>query len=205
MTDIPQAGIFCFGANKFALDISAESGKKLCKLLKKSGYGAAGYKTMLTIGTSRDAIAKKLSLLCLCSNLVITLGCDGFSESDIIPDITKDICEKEAPFFALHACGACNIRNYENDKKALRTHNLFPSRATAGICNNCLVINLPSDYTCAMSRLNAILPMINFALIGLCGRSAEASADIDGNLMAETSKYMSENYLYSRFQGNVNI
>jgi|GEM_PF-2882943 Molybdopterin biosynthesis enzymes len=192
MTDIPRVGLLCVGNNTTNLTASIFCAKTITKLLKESGYAVGGYYTMMIEDTcGKERAKEKLRQLCLYNNLAVTLGCDGFSPKDVMPDITKSICDREAPFFALHLCGAANIHNYAynsgNTSRLLserQPHSSYPSRSTAGICGNCLVLNLSNDEETAKNRLSAILPMLNFALVGICGRSADGSVSIEKNLIS---------------------
>lgn len=79
-------------------------------------------------------------------NLVLTTGGTGFAPSDVTPEATKAVIEKEAPGIP----------------EAMRTMSLkitpraMLSRATAGIRGNSLIVNLPGSPKAVRENLGFI-------------------------------------------------
>jgi len=84
-----------------------------------------------------DADALRAALVRLCDEekcpLVLTTGGTGPGRRDIVPEITRQVMERELPGFG----EIMRQYSYERVRTALL------SRATAGIRGECLVINLP--------------------------------------------------------------
>lgn len=92
-------------------------------------------------------------------NLVLTCGGTGFSPRDIIPEVTKSIIERETPGIS----EAIRNKSLEITPKAML------SRATSGIKNKTLIINLPGSTKGAKESLDIILPALNHGLGILLG------------------------------------
>ena len=76
-----------------------KSGPKIKELLPKDKYDVVSYKI---IPDEREQIADELVRLCddVKCNLVLTTGGTGFSPSEITPEATMDIAERNAPGIA---------------------------------------------------------------------------------------------------------
>lgn len=98
-------------------------------------------------------IQEKLSNWCDSSlaDLIITCGGTGVSPRDVTPEATKGIIEKELVGFG-------ELMR----QKSLEITPMAPlSRGTAGIRNNCLIINLPGSPKAALENLEAVWPAID--------------------------------------------
>lgn len=188
MTDIPRVGFLCTGANHLELASSIYCAKHLMGTLRESGYAAGGYYTAVLVPLSaevREAAKEKLIQLSLYNDLIITTGCDGFREGDIMPDLTKEISQQEAPCFALQVCGAQAGQPKNAGTDGLQEKRSIPSRGTAGITGHTLILNLPGDYEIAKRRLFGMLPAIHFAVMGLSGKSAYDAKSIEQSFQLE--------------------
>jgi molybdenum cofactor synthesis domain-containing protein len=87
--------------------------------------------------------------------LVVTTGGTGFSPTDLTPEATRQVLEREAPGLA----------------EAMRaTSPLGPlSRGIAGTVGQCLVLNLPGSPQGAVESLEAVLDALGHALELLLG------------------------------------
>ena len=116
MTDMPVFGILCCGKNIEDIALSVKCCSHITKIMKNGGYALGGYHTAL-VKKGDDALTKlccdKLYHLCRTCDAVFTVGADGFSSDDIVPDITLKICESDAVFFTQNLCGASSIANYD--------------------------------------------------------------------------------------------
>lgn len=90
-----------------------------------------------TISDDRALIAERLSYLCdeVGVSLILTTGGTGFAPSDVTPEATGDVIEREAPGIA------------EAMRAASREHtpHWMLSRAVAGIRDSTLIINFPGS------------------------------------------------------------
>ena len=165
MKDIPKASFVCTGENALELSGSICCAGKLIKILRHSGYMTGGCYSCISPKSCVDSLRERIRDMTKCCDLVVTIGSEGFKNSDVLPEITQSLSDRQAPFFAYWLSAGDT-----NDKGAGKTSNLvdedfvFPSRATAAFCNNALIINMPSDPAVARKRICALLPSISYAL-----------------------------------------
>lgn len=183
MTDMPGFGILCAGKSVAELARSVQCGSTVTALLKQSGYEPSGYHTALLSRNDKDKLRlcrDKLYHLTQTADLVVTVGGDGFSRDDVIPELTAALCEKEAVFFSLHLSGAGSIGNYEQNHLKKREHKqnkcaFSPSASRAGCCGSCLILNIRNDEAFIETVLPTILPSVSFAVAGISGKDPEES------------------------------
>ena len=112
MTDMPRAGFLCAGKTPIELSVSIHCASKMMKLIREFGFMTGGCYTDILDQNSAEKIAragKTLEHLCMSNELVISVGCEGFSSGDTIPDITDVICPKKAAYFANILCGSQKV------------------------------------------------------------------------------------------------
>ena len=87
--------------------------------------------------------------------LVVTTGGTGFSPTDLTPEATHLVLEREAPGLA----------------EAMRNTNPLGrlSRGTAGTIGACVVVNVPGSPSGAVESIRAIIDVIPHALELLAG------------------------------------
>ena len=142
----------------------------MMEILKENGFGIGACHTEITEPLSQKLVERAkgtLEHIAGCCELVITVGCDGFSVSDIMPDITEALCKKSATFFSSVLCGA---RELVVDSKYAPMQ--IPSRASAGIFGQTLVLNFPSDVHFSETVLSEIMPAVWFTVYNISGKSA---------------------------------
>lgn len=113
------------------------------------------------IADDRDAISKRLrhwADIARC-DLVLTSGGTGFAPSDVTPEATLDVIDREAPGLA-HAM-----------REASREHtrHWMLSRAVAGMRGGCLIVNLPGSPAAVEQAGAAISGALPHALELLSG------------------------------------
>jgi molybdenum cofactor synthesis domain-containing protein len=87
-------------------------------------------------------------------DLVLTTGGTGFAPSDVTPEATRDVIEKEAPGLAeVMRAGALQT-----------TPHAMLSRAVAGIRERTLIINLPGSPKGATENLQTVMPALPHAV-----------------------------------------
>ncbi|HWE68416.1 MAG TPA: MogA/MoaB family molybdenum cofactor biosynthesis protein [Acidimicrobiales bacterium] len=88
--------------------------------------------------------------------LLITSGGTGFAPTDLTPEATRSVIERQAPGLA----------------EAMRTASpLGPlSRGVAGTIGQCLVLNLPGSPRGALESLEAVIGVLPHALALLAGQ-----------------------------------
>lgn len=87
-------------------------------------------------------------------DLILTTGGTGFAPRDITPEATADVIDRAAPGLA-EAMRAASLK---------ATPYAALSRATAGIRERTLIINLPGSPKGAIENLRAILPILPHAI-----------------------------------------
>ena len=103
MTDIPKTGFLCAGKTPLELSASIHCAYKIMEVLNSEGYENAGYYTKIYSAYDKEKenkTEKVLERLCACCDLVFTVGCEGFSTCDVIPEITDKLCEKKVGYFS---------------------------------------------------------------------------------------------------------
>eukprot|EP01060_Flectonema_neradi_P032462 TRINITY_DN5167_c0_g3_i1.p1 TRINITY_DN5167_c0_g3~~TRINITY_DN5167_c0_g3_i1.p1 ORF type:complete len:305 (+),score=34.01 TRINITY_DN5167_c0_g3_i1:56-970(+) len=91
------------------------------------------------------------------ADLILSTGGTGLSARDCTPEATRDFCTKMVP-------GITELIRKETSKKVPLS---MLSRATAGIHNNTLIINLPGRPKAVRECLNVLLPILPHALTEL--------------------------------------
>lgn len=182
VTDMPKAGFLCAGKTPLALSGSVFCAYKMMDILNEYGFVTGACHTEITepfTSTVTKRAQKTLEHICVCCELVITVGCDGFAVSDIMPDITEAVCKKKAAYFSTVLCGAKPIAapGVTAQQNPFQSSPLPPSRAVSGICGNTLVLNFPCNTSYSTSLLSALLPAIGFAVYNLTGKSARNNAE----------------------------
>jgi molybdenum cofactor synthesis domain-containing protein len=97
-------------------------------------------------------------------DIILTTGGTGFSPRDVTPEATAAVIQRPA-FGIVEAMRAAGLR--------LTPHAML-SRATAGIREKTLIINLPGSPKAALENLSVVLPVLPHAVQLLSGNpSAE--------------------------------
>lgn len=120
-----------------------------------------------TVPDDRQQIAEQLRRWCDDEklDLILTTGGTGFAPRDITPEATREIIQRPAPGFA-EAMRAASLH--------ITPHAML-SRATAGIRERTLIINLPGSPKAVRENLEVILPALPHAIELLRQEAAVAS------------------------------
>lgn len=138
------------------------SGKMLCELLKTQGYVLAQYEV---IPDQLEQIVTRLELWAdeMAVDLILTTGGTGVSPTDVTPEATLQVVDKQVPGIA-EAMRAASMQV---------TANAVLSRGVAGIRGESLIVNLPGSKKAARENLEVVLPALQHALYKLKGGSAD--------------------------------
>ena len=98
-------------------------------------------------------------------NVIFTTGGTGFSKRDRTPEATRDVCDRMTPGIAEA------IRAYSMTK----TPTAMLSRATAGMRNETLIINLPGSPKAVRECLEFVLHPLEHGLEIMLGRDGECA------------------------------
>ncbi|WMJ76437.1 MULTISPECIES: MogA/MoaB family molybdenum cofactor biosynthesis protein [unclassified Sedimentibacter] len=114
-----------------------------------------------------DLICEELIKMCdeLHLDLILTNGGTGFSKRDVTPEATMKVIKKQVP----------GIPEAMRQKSLAITPKAMLSRATAGIRDNTLIINLPGSPKGAVENLNFILPALPHGIEILNGTGGECA------------------------------
>jgi molybdenum cofactor synthesis domain-containing protein len=155
-----RAAIVTISTSKAAGEGVDESGTRLAELAARLGLELAGRDLL---GDDRAAIEARLRHWADVERceLVLTTGGTGMSPSDLTPEATRAVIEREVPGIA------------EAMRAASRPHTRFwmLSRGVAGIRGSTLIVNFPGSPS-SIEQLGAeLMPALPHALSLLGGRS----------------------------------
>ncbi len=114
-----------------------------------------------------ELISEELIYMCdeLKLDLILTNGGTGFSKRDVTPEATMKVIKKQVP----------GIPEAMRQMSLSITPKAMLSRATAGIRDNTLIINLPGSPKGAVENLNFILPALPHGIEILSGTGGECA------------------------------
>ena len=139
------------------------SGPLLVQLLQRAGYTVTG---TAIVPDEYDVICHALRQAALANTaLILTTGGTGFSPRDITPEATAAVCQRMAPGIG-EAMRAASLRI---------TPRGMLSRATAGLLDRSLIVNLPGSPKAAQENLEAVLPSLAHGLEMLRGGQADCA------------------------------
>ena len=139
------------------------SGPLLVQLLQRAGYTVTG---TAIVPDEYDVICHALRQAALANTaLILTTGGTGFSPRDITPEATAAVCQRMAPGIG-EAMRAASLRI---------TPRGMLSRATAGLLDRSLIVNLPGSPKAAQENREAVLPSLAHGLEMLRGGQADCA------------------------------
>ena len=129
------------------------SGQAIRELLGTIGASVEAYQV---VTDDRATIAS--ALVAWCDNqdldLILTTGGTGLSPTDVTPDATRTVVEREVPGLA----EAMRLEGLRHTPRAML------SRAVAGVRGRTLIVNLPGSPKGARESLGAILEVLPHAI-----------------------------------------
>jgi molybdopterin adenylyltransferase len=131
------------------------SGAALASLLTAGGFLVVERRT-IPDGVTPVAGALR-ELAAGFEGLIITTGGTGFSPTDLTPEATRTVLDREAPGLSEAIRAASPLGRL--------------SRGTAGTIGSCLVVNVPGSPAGAVESIEAILDVVPHALDLLTGGS----------------------------------
>ena len=138
------------------------SGRNLAAIMASQGFDIKEY---VVVPDEERTIAKTLIAWIdeLHIDLVITSGGTGVAPSDVTPEATRRIIDREIP-------GIAEAMRFASLQK---TPNAILSRGIAGIRKGSLVVNLPGSKKAAAENIEAILAAVPHALAKIKGDPAD--------------------------------
>jgi len=130
-----------------------ETGKEVSRLLKENRWEVI---RSVILPDNQQLIEKTLLEYCdeLEIPLVLTAGGTGFSPSDLTPEATRAVIEREAPGLVIAMI----------QQNLTKTAHAMLSRQVAGIRRKTLIINLPGNPKGAVEDLLVLLPALPHAI-----------------------------------------
>jgi len=99
-------------------------------------------------------------------DLILSTGGTGVSPSDLTPEATKAILDREIP----------GIGEAMRQASLQKTPNAILSRGIAGIRKQSLIINLPGSKKAARENLEVVLPALQHAIYKIKGGSKDCGS-----------------------------
>lgn len=154
-----RAAIITISTSKSRGEGTDESGSSLAELAQRVGAEIAGREL---IPDDRGLIEQRLRYWADVERceLVLSTGGTGFAPTDLTPEATRAVIEREAPGIA-HAM---------RDASSEHTHHWMLSRAVAGIRGSSLIINFPGNPASIAQAGAAIERSLPHAVELLAGR-----------------------------------
>lgn len=154
-----RAAVITVSTSRAAGEGGDDSGDRLAALAERLGAEVVGREL---IPDDRDRIAERLAHWCDRGDceLVLTTGGTGFSPTDVTPEATREVIEREAPGIA----EAIRLASREH------TSHWMLSRAVAGIRGRTLIVNFPGSPRSIDQAGETIAASLPHALALLAGR-----------------------------------
>lgn len=140
-----------------------ESGQALYVTMRARGAEVVAYEV---VPDDVERIAGKLREMAdMGAQVILTTGGTGIAETDVTPEATRQVIEREVPGLA-EAMRAASLE---------ATAHAMLSRAVAGIRGKALIINLPGSPQGARECLEVVLPALDHAVELLAGPVSDDS------------------------------
>ena len=141
------------------------SGPQLREMLTEQGYSVVAYAVVpdevAIIEETLRAWADELKI-----DLILSTGGTGVSPSDLTPEATRAVLDREIPGIG----EAMRLASLQ------KTPNAILSRGIAGIRKQSLIINLPGSKKAAKENLEAVLPALQHAIYKIKGGSKDCGS-----------------------------
>ncbi len=144
------------------------SGAVIKEMIERKGYDVI---RQVILPDEKDLLSDEMENMAdnLGVELILTTGGTGFSKRDVTPEATIQVCERMAPGIT----EAIRYFSLQITRRAML------SRATAGIRNNTLIINLPGSPKAVRESLDFCLDSVHHGLEILTGRDSECARKED--------------------------
>ena len=147
-------------SSKIAEGKEEDKGKTaLARLVESIPAALTSY---VVVPDERQAIHDRLVALCDTgeADVVLTCGGTGVRPADVVPEVTREVVEKEIP-------GIGEAMRLESLKKV---QTALLSRGTAGIRGRTLIVNLPGSPRGARENLAVVMPVLEHTIEKIQGR-----------------------------------
>jgi molybdenum cofactor synthesis domain-containing protein len=129
------------------------SGGAIREMAEAAGWSVVDYRV---VADDRGTVASALREWADrdAADLIVTTGGTGLSPTDVTPEATRDVLDRELPGMA-EAMRSASLA---------KTPRAMLSRATAGARRRCLIVNLPGSPRGVRECLEVVLPVIPHAI-----------------------------------------
>ena len=155
----PRAAVITISTSKAAGGGEDESGARLAELVERLGLGLAGRDLVADDRAQIEARLRHWADVERCA-LVLTTGGTGLAPSDVTPEATRAVLEREAP----------GIAEAMRDASRAHTPHWMLSRGLAGVRGDTLIVNFPGSPRSIAQTGEALAPALPHALELLAGR-----------------------------------
>jgi len=135
------------------------SGPALCALLQEEGWEVVSYEVL---PDDEDLLAKELVRICdgISPHLLFTLGGTGLSPTDVTPEATKRVIEREVP----------GVAETVRAKSIEKTDRAMLSRAKSGIRGTTLIVNFPGSERAVRESFEVVRHALPHAVETILGK-----------------------------------
>lgn len=140
------------------------SGPAIREILEREGYQVV---SLDILPDDREILKNKMAEIADqgLAELILTTGGTGFSERDVMPEVTEDIIERRVPGIP----EAMRAYSMTITKRAML------SRASAGIRKKTLIINLPGSPKAVRENLEYIIDSLEHGIEILTGEASDCA------------------------------
>jgi molybdenum cofactor synthesis domain-containing protein len=115
------------------------------------------------VADEKEEIVTALRDLARQADIVFTTGGTGIAERDVTPEATREVIDRELPGFG----ELMRVKGYESTPRSIL------SRATAGVVNATLIVNMPGSPAAVRECFEVLLPSLKHAVEILRGTSLD--------------------------------
>jgi molybdopterin adenylyltransferase len=135
------------------------SGPALCALLREEGWEVVRYEVL---PDDEDRLKEELVKICdgLSPHLLFTIGGTGLSPTDVTPEATKRVIEREVP----------GIAETVRAKSLEKTDRAMLSRAKSGVRGKTLIVNFPGSERAVRESFEVVRRVLPHAVETILGK-----------------------------------
>jgi len=154
---LPAAAVLTVSDRSAAGQRKDGSGPVVAGMLGENGFHVLATEI---VPDDQSTIERKLRHYARQAGVIVTTGGTGIGPRDVTPEATKAVIVQELPGFG----------EVMRNASFQITPNAILSRATAGVCGRCLIVNLPGSPKGAKECLEMVLPSMRHAFDMLRGK-----------------------------------